>query len=398
MINGKSGALALLGVLCWIAVAGAADSGPPVVYGANKTVDGDRITDGVLWDATPIVLGGDLAAGKRPIDPKLLHSCQLADGDDASAPCGCFWKASADVLLLHRSSSGSQPLLFDPLSQSDIFNSSNLEFPLAAGPRASVIAYGLLWGLDLEASFFAVDGWSATANFPSSALPAGFALLSLDSTFQGMQGLPVSDVRFTERSQLYNGELNVRQQLNGWVTTMAGFRWVELYDRYEAEGTKFDQTTFTHTIHAFNHMYGFQLGTEVTLFNRNRGYSQFGPTMVLCDQANPFQITGVLKGGIYYNAASQDTNFSNPGSLGEFDAHAEGKHPTFVGEAGLVATYQFGRHAMLRGGYQMMYVDGVALASRQISSTDLLATQFAAIETAGSVLYHGANVGVEFSW
>ena len=300
-------------------------------------------------------------------------------------------------LLLHRSSSGSQQLLFEPLSQSSLLNASGLEFPLAAGPRASVIAHGFC-GLEIEASFFAIDSWTASANFPSESFPAGFAFLSLDSTFQGMQGLPVTDVRFTEHSQLYNGELNVRQPINSWVTLLAGFRWVELYDSYEAQGNTLADGAFTHTIRAFNHLYGGQLGADVTLFQRNRGYSQFGQTMLICDQASPFRINGVLKAGIFYDAASQQSDFSNPDGIGEFEVQAEGKHPTFVGEAGVIATYQIGNHVALRGGYQLMYVDGVALASRQISSTELLANQFAAIETAGSVLYHGVNVGLELTW
>jgi hypothetical protein len=400
MINGKSGALALLGalVLCWAAAASAAENSVPVVFGTDKTISVDHIADGMLWNTPSPAAKGDDAADRWSLDPKRLHVCSsLNESDDACPPLDCYWTASADALLLHRSASGSQGLLFDPLSETYLLNATDMEFPLQVGPRASVILHGVC-GFEFEVSFFEVDGGAATADFPSRALPAGFALLSLDSIYQGESGLPVMDVRFSEHSQLYNGEFNVRRVVNNWVTLMAGFRWVELCESYESHGTKFDATPFTHSIRAFNHMYGLQLGGDFSFFQRNGGYSQFGQTMLVANQASRFRMNGVLKAGIFYNAASQQTAFSNPGSLGDFAAQAEGSHPTFLGEAGLVATYQFGPHVAVRGGYQLMYVDGVALASRQISSTDLLTTQFAAIETSGSVLYHGANIGLELTW
>jgi hypothetical protein len=398
MINGKSGALALLGVLCLTAAAVATDGGPPIVFGADKTAAVDRTADGVLWDAFSFAAKGGPVAGDRASDAQHLHGCSWINGyEDNAPPCESPFTATADILILHRSTSGSQQLLFDPLNERSLLNASDMEFPLVAGPRVSVIGHGLC-GLDIEASFFGIQGWMASANFPSSSLPAGFALLSVDSVFQGTQGLPVTDVRFTERSNLYNGELNVRRPIGDWLTLLAGFRWVELDDSYESQGVRSDETSFTHTIRAINHMYGFQVGADVSLFRRSNGSYQFGQSMVICDQSSPFQIDGFVKAGLFYNAASQNSDFSNPDSSGEFAAHAEGSHAAFLGDAGVIATYQFNKHFALRGGYQIMFVDSVALAARQISSTDLLAAQSATIETAGSVLYHGANAGLEFTW
>ncbi len=398
MIHGKSGALALLGIFFWTVVASAADSGLPLAFNSETMAGNGRLGD-MVYCSTPSPATNEESAtadGGTDTEP-LQRSSWLSDLVNNCAPCGCYWTASADILLLHRSASGSQPLLFDPLSQTYLVNSSDMAFPWAAGPRASVIAHNL-YGFDLEASFFAIDSWTASADFPTSSLPAGFAFLSVDSVFQGMGGIPVTDARFTERSQLYNGELNLRQQINNSVTLLAGFRWVELYDSYQAQGNTFSDGAFTHSVRAFNHMYGFQLGTDVALFQQNSGYSQFGQTTVIQDQPSRFRINGILKAGIFANTASQESEYSNPSGLGDFTAQAAGKHPTFLGEAGVVATYQLGTHVALHGGYQVMYVDGVALASRQISSTDLITTQFATIETAGSVLYHGANAGLEFTW
>jgi hypothetical protein len=397
MINGKRGALTLLGLLSWIAVCSAADNGAPIFFGVDKAGGADRVTDGVLWDAPAATqrnaITGDWGTGTRH-----LHACSWSDGnDDGCEPCESPWSATGDIMILRRSPSKSQQLLYDSLNQTSLLNASDMEFPIIAGVRVGVIGH-CMWGYDVEANFFGIQGWSATNDFPSASLPAGFALLSVDQVFQGPAGVPITDVHFTEHSNLYSGEINVRRPVSNWVTLLAGFRWMELDESYESRGVRTDASQFTHTIRAFNHMYGFQVGADISLFNRSNGPFQFGQTMVVGGQTCGFRINGILKAGIFGNSANQNTAFSNPGSLGDFAAYAEGNHAAFMGEAGIVATYQFSKHFALRGGYQFLYIDSVALAAAQMSSTDLFVSQTATIDTSGSILCHGANAGLEFAW
>ena len=241
----------------------------------------------------------------------------------------------------------------------------------------SLIRNGCDWGL--EVNFFGIDGWEADANFPNTALPSGVGILAVDKAIP----LPVSAVGFEERSKLYNGEVNLRRPIKPWLTVLAGFRWVELEDAYFAQGTEaILSTPFSEAIRAHNHLYGSQIGVDV----------------VLLKEQERFQIHGIAKTGLFYNAASQNSTFSNPGgALGPYSADASGSHASFLGEVGLMASQRINEHAVLRFGYEAMWIDGVALGPRQIPSTDLGAGT-ADIETGGGVFFHGANLGLEFTW
>jgi hypothetical protein len=118
---------------------------------------------------------------------------------------------------------------------------------------------------------------------------------------------------------------------------------------------------------------------------------------VLWKKQEHFEIHGFAKSGLFYDDATQSTAFSNPGSLGTLSADAGGGHASYLVEVGLVASQQINEHAFVRFSYEAMWIDGVALAARQIPNTDLLAGT-AEIETSGSVFYHGASIGLEINW
>ena len=157
---------------------------------------------------------------------------------------------------------------------------------------------------------------------------------------------------------------------------------MELEDSYLAQGTgAILSTPFSETIRSHNHLFGFQIGADAILLGRQE----------------QFQIRGFAKTGIFDNAAAQNTEFSDPAGLGTLSAAASGSHASFVGEIGLIGSYQLTKHVTIRGGYQVMWIEGVALAPRQISNTDLAAGT-ANIEDSGGLFCHGANVGLEFTW
>jgi len=193
---------------------------------------------------------------------------------------------------------------------------------------------------------------------------------------------PVTAASFEYKSRLYNAEFNVRRSVNDWLTGLAGFRWMELEDSYLAQGTgAILSTPFSEAIRSHNHLFGFQIGADAILLGRQE----------------QFQIRGVAKAGIFGNAVGQNTEFSDPAGLGTLSAAANGSHTSFVGEIGLIGSYQVSKHVTIRGGYQVMWIEGVALAPRQIPNTDL-AGGTADIEAAGGLFYHGANAGLEFAW
>jgi hypothetical protein len=293
--------------------------------------------------------------------------------------CGPRWSITADALFLHRSATKSQRLLFDPLEEVDLLNSSDMSFSGQAGPRLSLIRHGSN-GWDFEFNFFGINAWKASADFPESALPGGVGSLIVDDTMP----LPVFNVGFEEYSRLYSTELNLRRPINNWLTTLAGFRCVDLSDYYRAHGTEaVVSSSFTHAINAHNHMYGFQMGDEALLF----------------ENAGRLRINSFAKIGIFYNDADQSSNLNiiDPDSFGDLSAAANGSRTSFMAEMGLIGSYKLCKRAVLRGGYQVMWIEGVALAPRQISVTNLGAGT-AGVDTSTGLFYHGATAGLEVMW
>jgi hypothetical protein len=288
---------------------------------------------------------------------------------------GCGWTVTADAIFLQRTSSGSQHLLTDPIPDTEMFNSSALHFSTAAGPRLSLRRQGVLDG-ELEAVYFGIDGFSASADFPNSALPSGVAGLTIDDAIV----MPVYSVQFQYGSRLYNTELNYRRPVNERLTLLSGFRWVELEDRYQATGTEnVFMGPFASTVSGQNDLYGFQMGGDLQLL----------------DPGRRLQINAGGKAGIYGNNARASNTYVD--TIRDFSASASAGRVAFVGEIGLTASYRLTDHLAARAGYQLLWIDGVTVGANQIASTDFV-TGSATVNAAQTVFYHGATAGLELSW
>jgi hypothetical protein len=290
---------------------------------------------------------------------------------------GSTWKADVSVLILERTSPGTRTVLFDPTTGAGIFDASRLNFPVAAGPRVSVTALDCEgWGL--EVNYFGIDGWSSVRDFPTTGLPAG-GNLAID----GIQTpLSLTTAHFDSTARLYSGELNFRKPLIGDIAILAGFRWVELADRYYASGMSATTlNTASETILTHNHMYGFQLGADG----------------ILAKQPDRWKITGFVKGGIFLNEADQATSLSDPGGLGTQTASNDNHVGAFFGEAGFTGFIQLTKHLSASAGYQVIFINNVAQPVNQIAGMDL-ATSAAVVDTSAGLFYHGASVGMEVTW
>jgi hypothetical protein len=302
-----------------------------------------------------------------------LPALESSGGSDGSTVVG-RWAVTVDTLILDRSVSGSQRLLTDPIPGTELFNASDLRFPTSAGPRISLQRQGVLDG-ELELVYFGIDGFSSTASFPNSALPSGVAGLSIDDAIV----TPVDSAFFQYESRLYNFELNYRKQVRERLTLLAGFRWVELEDRYIAAGIEdANKGLFTDTVRGHNHLYGFQIGCDAKLWAPEK----------------PFQINALAKAGIYGNAAGLNNDYAD--TVHAYSASSSSGHVAFVGELGLMASYRFSERLAARAGYQLLWLDGVAVGPEQISGTDFISGSSAL--KPGTAFFHGANVGLELRW
>ncbi|MGA2033364.1 MAG: hypothetical protein ABSG68_13995 [Thermoguttaceae bacterium] len=301
------------------------------------------------------------------------------------ACCNPRWTVTADAMFLWRVTPD-QPLLLAQPSGAGLLDASCLQSRAAVAPRLSLIYHGDSdW--DLESNCFGIDGWKATCNFPapSSAGPTLYYLLNVDGT----GGPNVTTAQFDYRSQFYSAELNLRRRYNDWLTPMIGFRWLELREQYLVSGTESPlPVPYQHSVNANNQLYGCQLGVDAELWGH---------------PGSRFRVEGILKAGLFYNGASQQSAFDDGGGTiytpnGPVSASARKDCAAFFGEIGLNAVYQVSPHFALRGGYRLLAADGVALAPQQIFATGLLNIQAAGVNVKEDLLMHGVNAGVEVTW
>ena len=178
------------------------------------------------------------------------------------------------------------------------------------------------------------------------------------------------------RSSLVGIETNLRSQHSACISTFAGFRWMMLDEdlAYSAVVPGGPQA-----IGGFNSTCNNLLGGQV------------GMDAVLC-RHGCFTVEGGIQAGVYWNLASQDSLIVDT-STGPAFISEDGSQLSFQGEAELLAVYQLNRRWAVRGGYQVMWIEGVALAPDQISALNLITSS--GLDVEGSPFYHGAVAQLE---
>ena len=107
----------------------------------------------------------------------------------------------------------------------------------------------------------------------------------------------------------------------------------------------------------------------------------------------------VGKAGVYVNFAERDLGLRDNAVNPDLIVRTEGNSSeiAFVGEAMLGITRHLGCGLRLRGGYQLMWMHGVALAPEQLGNT-AGGAGFAppSVDVDGSIFYDGGYVGLEW--
>jgi hypothetical protein len=130
---------------------------------------------------------------------------------------------------------------------------------------------------------------------------------------------------------------------------------------------------------------------------------QFGSDLWVCLLPG-LRAGGELQAGVYGNHMNINrtigSNLVPPTVFAQ--EQLQSNDVSFIGQANLLLTYRINYQWTLRGGYQFLFVDGVALASENFNpSPPFLNDPFARpthINDNGSAFYHGWNVGVEYMW
>ncbi|MCY2993786.1 MAG: BBP7 family outer membrane beta-barrel protein [Planctomycetota bacterium] len=171
---------------------------------------------------------------------------------------------------------------------------------------------------------------------------------------------------------------------------MAGFRYLNLNETLQIHGTTSADSgpplsgnppfKGLYQVDTSNNLYGAQLGAR---WRRCRGR---------------WSLEATGKAGIYLNDAQQQQQIVDavPNPLWR-DESAGGGRVAFVGEISLSGIYQLTNVWGLRTGYNLLAIEGVALAPDQLDFSEL---EHAGNQlfSGGGVLLHGVSLGLEARW
>lgn len=276
--------------------------------------------------------------------------------------CEPTWTVYADALWLDRSSSNAT--LATTALGVETLNAEGLDFDAELGWRIGAARNDFLWGWDAEAVFFRVDGWESAALDPT----AGALLVE----YGGVAA--VGPLQADYNSRLTNVEFNFRRRVRPWLTLLHGFRYVGLEESLSIGDTASPPNVLVSETD--NDLFGYQIGGEALWLEHGR-----------------FRLASNLKVGIYGNDA--DGTFAAPQAAAVYDRVDD--TAAFLGEIQVLAAYQLTDHWAIRGGWQGLWIDGVALAPEQGNSINV-GGGTGTLDFASTPFYHGGFVGLELTW
>ena len=333
------------------------------------------------------------------------------------------WTVSAEAIVLGRLGGVNQTLVervpgtvpfinppYDTLTAPGVeaFNSNQFRQGFSAGPKISLTYHGDS-GYGVELSYFNIFDQSASKTIGPDN-PADWLVMKAPGLFWQTQDFPYQGMAWRAATNLYNLEAYGRLDITSRVTLLAGVRWLQLNDDLEGTLTPADRSAPSWkanplyfgsnlfqvgtlpldlpagnyppfwTTSTTNNLFGVQIGADVKVLEFGR-----------------FSLDGLIKIGLFDNYAEQSTGVSLKKQV--FPSQATTNHAAFVSEAGLQVKYQLLKGLALKAGYEVLWLDGVALAPGQIQETLTLANVRALGVNCGStVLFQGATAGLEYSF
>lgn len=332
-----------------------------------------------------LLLAGGLCADELPFVGTVgcVDQCiPLPPIDDAFGPYALF-----DVLGLQRNNGAAQrPLVNDAVAGVPVLSSGDLAATMGVGTRLFVGTRSYdCWGC--EAGYCGVYGMTAINEVFGNGNLAIAGPLS-------QQVLPFSDadtVRTTWVSSINSAEFNAfcsRVAGTSFVDFLGGFRYLSLEERATMAFT-FAQTpgagpqTSEYTAQTSNNLFGGQIGVRA-----RRSWSLWA-------------VEGWAKAGAFGNVEGQSqAPIVDPTGVITVVRPARSSlasEVAFVGDLNATLVYRLTPVWGVRFGYNLIWVDGVALAPNQWDfSTN--ANAGTTLAGGGEVFLHGANVGLEARW
>jgi hypothetical protein len=255
----------------------------------------------------------------------------------------------------------------------------------------------------LEGSWYGGGGFRQAVSL-EAATTAGLQVSNfLDRVNPSFDGS--SAMAYQYNSQMNSGELNyvVRQRMhrdqmllqpNGqWVRAatpsrtfsfLAGARYVNVSEVLNWQATDNDSTA------AVNEGGAYHVETDNDLFGTQLGAS-------LSHETSRWSVTGAVKGGAFFNRMSLDSQFELNRTADQPDGVTDSTADdiSFVGEFQLLGKWHLRPNISLRAGFEVLFIDSIALAPHQIN---FIPGGYSAIANSGDSVFMGSSLGVESYW
>ena len=326
-----------------------------------------ELTNPLVADAIQLTSADEPTLATSDSDLACDASVDCTDDVNCGDLCGCGpkWYASVGAVFLKRDRPDAGTVVAANPAGTPFSSASDFSFNYEAGVDVG-LARRFAGGTILEARYFGIDS-TDTNQFvtPGNFIGAGFT---------GPGGTNFSGRYLT---MLDSTEINLRRSVNDRLSILGGFRWVELKDEmfYKLNGN-----VATGDYEYNNRLYGGQLGASLNLAQPSRRWLANVET----------------KAGVYGNVADggileyQGNNF-----IGSFTGNDT--KTAFVGEIDFTLGYRLTQHIIVRGGYQLLWIDNVALAGDAASRSLYNPSLLRQVEF-NSLFYQGATTGIDFVW
>lgn len=355
-----------------------------VICGTLRTARADeparlRITDGQM--AAGSASASDVGPATAPI---ISYDTTTAD-TIFDAPDFC-WYTQVQAVMLRRTPLKSKVLVVeDPAAGT---NPASVSLPRVNANEISFnnnaqIGLGLTVGRQIDnVSSFELYYWGLM-HWTSGSVTYGANSLSIPGTLAiTTQDFFLADeAALAYESNLNNVELNYQQTLNG-MSLLAGFRYINLYENFDMRFHDVDSGTSNYNIHTTNHLIGGQVGM---------GWHIDATERLTADLFS--------KVGVFGNAQRMSqwmADFDN--TLPRRDTKDSSSHTSFVAELGVNLRYRATEWFTIFGGYRIMWMTGLALATSQVDFNDAPGAGATFNSQGDDFKLYGPHGGIEFRW
>ncbi len=319
-------------------------------------------------------------------------------------PCPRFYGQVQGLFLMRHPQLNRQAIVVDPNTNTTFMSTSDLKYNYDPGIQAT-IGLKLCEGRGLEFTYFGVFDGSASG-VVTKPNPAAF--LTFRDNLVGNAFVDMDRVDVNYSSWINSFAVNLTccscaecgcgeacgedgcgisgvslggNSASQSMTWFSGFRYLDLGEQMNMSTQRLilgpEPEHGRYNVRTSNHLYGAQMGGRY-----RQTYGRFG-----------WDTTGTA--GLFGNDAQQTQTVTDFPNVALRDITSNRSSVAFVGDANLSGLYRLSNVWNLRAGYNVMWIQGVALAPDQLNFNFADAQGGSHLNNTGGMLLHGVNFGVE---